>query len=208
MDELPADLQPDFLVAAYRNGYFPMDDGPDATDEVRWYEPDPRAVLPLQRVTVGRTLARTLRNHPFDLRTNGAFEQVVRACARPRDGEDGVWISERFVQAYCALHERRNARSFEAWLDGELVGGLYGVQIGRAFFAESMFHTARDAGNVVLCWSAAYLAERGTLLYDVQFVSDHLQRLGVVEIPLAEYRRRLSAATDLKLLSREEMAAG
>lgn len=200
MDDLPADLQPDFLIAAYRAGYFPMDDGEDASDDVRWYEPDPRAVLPLQGVRVSRTLARTLRNHPFELRTNGAFEQVMRACGRPRDPEDGVWISERFVRAYCALRARRNARSFEAWLAGELVGGLYGVQIGRAFFAESMFHTARDAGNVVLCWSASYLAERGTLLYDVQFVSDHLERLGVIEIPLDEYRVRLSAATELKML--------
>jgi leucyl/phenylalanyl-tRNA--protein transferase len=207
VDDLPDDLQPAFLIAAYRAGYFPMDDGPDASGEVRWYEPDPRAVLPLHNLHVGRTLARTLRNHPFELRTNGDFEQVVRACARPRDAEDGVWISERFVRAYCALQRTRNARSFEAWQDGKLVGGLYGVQIGRAFFAESMFHTARDAGNVVLCWSAAFVAERGTLLYDVQFTSDHLERLGVVEIPLAEYRNRLALATELKMLRPEDLAA-
>ena len=195
MAGLPEDLRPEFLVAAYAAGYFPMDDGVDDDGPVRWYEPDLRAVVPLDPPRIPRSVQRALRRAPFRVSTGAAFVDVVRRCARPRSDDDGVWISQRFVEAYAALAELGLATSFEAWQGDDLVAGLYGVAIGRAFMAESMFHVAPDAGNVVLASSLLGLQAAGFTLYDVQFVSEHLGRFGAVEVPVAEYRRRLERAT-------------
>ncbi len=191
---LPEDLEPENLLRAYAAGWFPMDDRADANGPVCWYDPDPRAILPLDGLRPSRTLLRVLRQGRYEVRVDAATPQVIRACAEPRSADDGVWISERFVRAYTALHELGYVHSFEAWRDGRLAGGVYGVALGRAFMAESMFHTERDAGNVALVAGAWHLRRLGFELFDVQFTSPHLTRLGAVEVPRPHYRRMLVAA--------------
>ena len=192
--DLPPDLQPEQLLRAYASGWFPMDDGLDAAGAVRWYDPDPRAILPLDGIRTSRTLRRVLRQGRFELRIDGACAEVIRACARPRSDDDGVWISRRFQRAYLRLHELGYVHSLETWRDGRLVGGLYGVALGRAFMAESMFHRETDAGSVALVAGAWHLRRLGFELFDVQFSSEHLARLGVVELPRMHYRRLLASA--------------
>jgi leucyl/phenylalanyl-tRNA--protein transferase len=192
--ELPPELRPSFLLAAYAQGYFPMDDGPDCSGPVAWYAADPRAVLPLDGLRLSRGVRRSLRRHAYVERTDAAFEAVMRRCARPRFPGDGVWISERFVHAYCALHRLGAARSFEVYAGDDLVAGVYGVALERAFFAESTFHDAPDAGTVALVGMARRLRDEGYRLCDIQQLSPQLARLGAVEVPLDEYRALLERA--------------
>jgi leucyl/phenylalanyl-tRNA---protein transferase len=182
--ELPPELAPSFLLGAYAQGYFPMDDAPDCSGPVAWYSADPRAVLPLEELRLSRGIRRALRRHAYD----------ERRCARPRCEGDGVWISERFVRAYCALHRLGAARSFEVYAGDALVAGVYGVTLARAFFAESTFHDAPDAGTVALVGMARRLRAEGYLLCDIQQLSPQLARLGAVEVPLDEYRALLARA--------------
>jgi len=191
---LPPELEPEYLLRAYAAGWFPMDEEADAGGPVRWYDPDPRAILPLDGVRPSRTLLRILRQGRYELRIDTAFDRVIEACARPRDPEDGVWISDRFVRAYGQLHALGYAHSFEAWRGDVLAGGLYGVALGRAFMAESMFHDEPDAGNVALVTAAWHLRRLGFELFDVQFSTPHLARLGAVEMPRPHYRRLLARA--------------
>jgi leucyl/phenylalanyl-tRNA--protein transferase len=186
------ELEPGFLLRAYASGYFPMDHGRRSRGRVRWYAPDPRAILPLDAPRIERTLRRQ-RAHGFDLRIDTQFGEVMRRCARWEQPAD-VWISERLCAAYEALHADGFAHSFEAWLGRDLVAGLYGVTIGRAFMAESMFHERPGAGSVVLAWSAAHLRGHGFTLYDIQMLSPHLERLGAIEISADEYLELLAAA--------------
>ena len=186
------ELEPDFLLRAYAAGYFPMDRGRRARGRVHWYAPDPRAILPLDAPRIERTLRRQ-RTHAFDLRIDTCFDEVMRRCARWKQPAD-VWISERLCAAYEALHAGGFAHSFEAWEGTELVAGLYGVTIGRAFMAESMFHERPGAGSLVLAWSAAHLRSHEFTLYDIQMLSPHLERLGAIEISADEYLERLRAA--------------
>jgi len=188
---------PDLLLRAYRAGAFPMaeQDGP-----IRWYSPDPRAILPLGGLRIARSLRRKLKQQPFDLHSNRDFEAVMRACAAPRADRTDTWIDDRLVEAYVGLRERGHAHSVEAWLDGVLVGGLYGVQIGGAFFGESMFSRPElggtDASKVCLVALVATLAAHDFTLLDTQFWTPHLGRFGCVEIPRADYLRRLAAALE------------
>jgi leucyl/phenylalanyl-tRNA--protein transferase len=191
---LPAELQPEHLLRAYASGWFPMDEAKDTIGPVSWYDPDPRAILPLDAVRPSRTLLRILRQGRFELRIDTACEQVIRACARPRFAGDGVWISDRFVRAYLRMHELGYVHSLEAWRDDVLAGGLYGVALGRAFMAESMFHHEPHAGSVALVAGAWHLRRLGFELFDVQFSSPHLERLGVVEVLRHDYRRLLARA--------------
>jgi leucyl/phenylalanyl-tRNA--protein transferase len=186
------ELEPDFLLRAYAAGYFPMDRGRRSSGRVRWYAPDPRAILPLDAPRIERTLRRSRRD-ALELRIDTAFADVMRRCARWGEPSE-VWISERLCAAYEALHRDGFAHSFEAWAGRDLVAGLYGVTIGRAFMAESMFHDRPGAGSLVLAWSASHLRAHGFTLYDIQMLSPHLERLGAIEIPAAEYLDRLSAA--------------
>jgi leucyl/phenylalanyl-tRNA--protein transferase len=186
------ELEPDFLLRAYAAGYFPMDQGRRSRGRVRWYAPDPRAILPLDAPRIERTLRRH-RSRGFELRIDTSFAVVMRRCARWDEPAD-VWISERLCAAYEALHADGFAHSFEAWAGDDLVAGLYGVTIGRAFMAESMFHVAPGAGSLVLAWSAAHLRERGFTLYDIQMLSPHLERLGAIEVSAEEYLERLHDA--------------
>jgi leucyl/phenylalanyl-tRNA---protein transferase len=185
-------LTPEGVLLAYRHGIFPMAD--ERSSEVLWFRPDPRAVIPLDGFHVSRTLARTLRRRIFEVRVDTDFEGVMRGCA---DRPEGTWISERFVEVYGALHRAGTAHSVEAWRGGRLAGGAYGLALGGAFMAESMFHRERDASKVALAALVHRLLERGFALLDVQYLTPHLESLGAVEITRREYERRLQHALDL-----------
>lgn len=174
-------LSPEVLLWAYGIGVFPM--GEEGTDEIAWFRPDPRAVLPLDRLHVPRRLARTLRSGRFRTTRDQAFPEVMRGCAEGRP----VWITERLVEAYTRLHELGHAHSLEVWQDERLAGGIYGVQLGAAFMGESMFHRVRDASKVALVRLVERLREQGFEFLEVQYLTGHLARLGAVDIPLAEY---------------------
>jgi leucyl/phenylalanyl-tRNA---protein transferase len=185
-------LTPEGVELAYRHGIFPMAD--ERTAEILWFRPDPRAVIPLDGFHVSRSLARTLRRAAFDVRIDTDFEGVMRGCA---DRPEGTWISERFVEVYGALHRAGKAHSVEAWREGRLAGGVYGLALGGAFMAESMFHRETDASKVALAALTSRLRERGFILLDVQYVTPHLESLGAIEITRREYERRLERALAL-----------
>ncbi|NTU84633.1 MAG: leucyl/phenylalanyl-tRNA--protein transferase [Chloroflexales bacterium] len=185
-------LTPDALIAAYSQGIFPMADEDGA---IGWYEPRIRAIIPLDAFVVPRRLARTVRGGRFEVRYDSAFEAVMRACAAPAPGRETTWISEEMVAAYVTLHRLGHAHSVECWREGLLVGGLYGVNIGGLFAGESMFHRERDASKVALVHLVARLRAGGFVLLDSQFiVGPHMLQFGTLEIPRAEYHRRLRAA--------------
>jgi leucyl/phenylalanyl-tRNA--protein transferase len=183
-------LEPGLVLAAYRSGVFPWS---ERGRPVTWWCPDPRAILPLHELHVPRRLARTLARGPWDVRVNEAFDEVVRACAvRP----EGTWIHPEMAACYRALHARGAAHSLEVRREGRLVGGIFGVAVGGAFAAESMFHRARDASKVALVHLVRRLAARGFALLDVQFATDHLRRFGVRQIPRREYLARLAEVVE------------
>ncbi len=183
-------LTPAVLEYAYRNGRFPM---PDWQGTMRWYQPDPRAVLPLDKFHASRSLKRTLRSKIFEITFDKDFVGVMKGCANRKS----TWITEEFYSGYTALHRLGKAHSVEVWRDGKLVGGTYGVHLGGAFFAESKFHTETDASKVALAKLVEHLNERGFALLEVQFLTDHLKQFGVIEIPDEEYLQRLDAALKL-----------
>lgn len=185
MEELP--LTPEVLVAAYASGIFPM----DVDGELCWFSPDPRTIIPLDSFHASKTLMQTYRQGRFEMRIDTAFEAVMRGCGH-RD--EGTWISEEIVEAYCQLHELGAAHSVETWRNGELAGGLYGVALGGAFFGESMFSRQRDASKVALVALVQRMRERGFTLLDVQFTTEHLARFGAIEIPREEYLQKLAQA--------------
>ena len=185
---LPVDL----LLSAYASGWFPMAVG---TGDIRWFSPDPRGILPLETFHIPRRLERTVRRGPFHIGVNRRFAEVVRACADADRGDDGgTWIDGEIFESYCALHEAGYAHSVEAWHDGRLAGGLYGVALGGAFFGESMFHRETDASKVALVGLVERLRERGFSLLDTQWTTPHLEQFGAVEIPRSRYLRMLAAA--------------
>jgi len=192
-----ADLEPGTLLAAYRAGLFPMGLGRHGRGPVGWWSPDPRGVLPLDGLLISRSLRRSCAR--FEVRIDSAFDDVVDACADP--GRPGRWITGRFAQAYARLHRLGWAHSVECWQGGRLAGGLYGVAIGGLFAGESMFHRETDASKVALVALVRMLAGSGAdrRLLDVQWQTPHLTRLGVVEVPRAEYLARLRAALPLPL---------
>lgn len=177
------------LVSAYREGIFPMalEDG-----EIGWFSPDPRGIIPLDTFHVSRRLQRVVRSAAWSVRVNTRFEDVMRACAE-RPGE-GTWISDEIFDSYVALHRQGTAHSLEVWRDDVLVGGLYGVHIGGAFFGESMFHRVTDASKVALVALVERLRARGFLLLDTQWTTQHLEQFGAIEIPRPEYLRKLKEA--------------
>jgi leucyl/phenylalanyl-tRNA---protein transferase len=183
------ELTPQLLLSAYCQGVFPMaqDDG-----QIYWYDPDPRAILPLDGFHVSRSLARTVKQRPFTIRANTDFEGVMRACAMLK--RKRTWISEEMIVAYTRLHEMGFAHSVEAWRNGRLAGGLYGVTIGGLFAGESMFHRERDASKVTLVHLVDTLQQGGFRLLDIQFMTDHLAQFGAVTIPRPVYKARLLRA--------------
>jgi leucyl/phenylalanyl-tRNA---protein transferase len=193
---LGADLEPGTLLAAYRSGLFPMPLHP--LGPMGWWSPDPRGVLPLGGLRVSRSLRRSCRR--FEVRVDSAFAEVVTACASPR--RRGGWITAEIRDAYAELHQLGWAHSIEAWDDHGLAGGLYGVAIGGLFAGESMFHTKTDASKVALVALDDLLSD-GTQgrLVDIQWCTDHLASLGVVEVPRPRYLELLATAIDLPLPS-------
>jgi leucyl/phenylalanyl-tRNA--protein transferase len=181
----------DDVLLAYASGWFPM---ADDEGRIRWYSPDPRGIIPLDAVHVPKRLARTLRQNAFEVRFDTAFGEVIRACADDR--EEGTWITREIIDTYVALHREGLAHSVEAWLGGELAGGLYGVALRGAFFGESMFHRVTDASKVALISLTEHLRRRGYFLLDVQWVTPHLETFGAVEISRREYLRRLKLAIE------------
>lgn len=187
----------ELLLRAYAQGIFPMAH-PECDDDVYWYAPDPRAILPLDGFRTSRRLRQTVRRGLFEIRVNTAFRQVMQSCAAPRDQQPSTWISSGLLDAYTELHSYGFAHSVEAWTpEGELVGGLYGVGLGGLFAGESMFHTATDASKVCLVHLVERMRERGFALLDIQFMTDHLARFGACEISRDEYEARLAGALEL-----------
>jgi leucyl/phenylalanyl-tRNA--protein transferase len=186
-------LTPEIILNAYAIGIFPMAENRD-DPELYWVDPDLRGILPLDGFHLPRRLARTLRQGPFEIRADSAFAEVLRGCAEATSDRPQTWINAEIELLYTQLFERGHAHSVEAWADGELVGGLYGVHIGGAFFGESMFSRATDASKVALAHLVARLRSGGFSLLDTQFVTTHLAQFGAIQIPRADYRKRLRAA--------------
>lgn len=182
------ELEPDVLLGAYADGIFPM---ADESGEIEWFSPDPRAILPLDGFRVSNNLRRTVRSGRFDVQMNGDFAGVMRACA---ERDEGTWISAEIIEAYTRLHALGFGYSVEAHRNGSLVGGLYGVALGGAFFGESMFHRETDASKVALVHLVERMKARGFTLLDVQFMTPHLRQFGTIEIPRKTYLARLQSA--------------
>lgn len=183
-------LTPELLIRGYANGIFPM--GDEATGAVRWHDPNPRAHLPLDEFHVPHNLRRRVRRREFDVTTDQAFADVIRACAdRPH-----TWITPRIIRVYTALHDRGYAHSVECWQEDKLAGGLYGVALGGAFFGESMFFRVSNASKVALVHLVRQLRAGGFVLLDTQYSTEHLERFGGTEMPRGPFKRRLSHALD------------
>ncbi|MCP5098411.1 MAG: leucyl/phenylalanyl-tRNA--protein transferase [Chloroflexi bacterium] len=189
--ETRVELTPELLLSAYCQGIFPMahDDG-----NIYWYDPDPRAIIPLDEFHVSRSLRRTLGKRPFTIRINTAFVEVMHACAAPNIGRESTWISDEIILAYTRLHRLGFAHSVETWLDGKLVGGLYGVAVRGLFAGESMFSHITDGSKVALAHLVTQMRQQGLMLLDIQFMTDHLMRFGAIEVSSQAYKRLLAAA--------------
>jgi leucyl/phenylalanyl-tRNA---protein transferase len=183
----------DLLVSAYASGWFPM-----AVDvgDIRWYSPDPRGIIPLDRFHVPSRLARVMRGGAFRIEIDRDFDAVIRACAEVDrdDDEPGTWIDEVIIESYCAMHRAGLAHSVETWQDDRLVGGLYGVALGGAFFGESMFHYVTDASKVALVALVNRVRSQGYRLLDIQWVTPHLQQFAATEVPRRTYLKMLEEA--------------
>lgn len=186
-------LTPDLLLRAYAIGIFPMAES-RVDPELHWIDPDMRGVLPLDRLHVPRKLRAKIRRGIFEVRCNTAFEEVIQGCAEPAENRPDTWINPVIEQLYNELYEMGFAHSVECWQDGRLVGGLYGVSLGAAFFGESMFSRADDASKVALVELVLRLRKGGFQLLDTQFTTPHLSRFGAKEIPREDYRRLLTKA--------------
>jgi leucyl/phenylalanyl-tRNA--protein transferase len=188
-----ADLSIERLLTAYRSGIFPWYSG---AEPILWWSPDPRMVLFCEELKVSRSLAKNTRNKGYEIRIDSAFSSVIKACAGPRKGESGTWLGKPMQAAYLALHQAGHAHSYETWQDGRLVGGLYGVAIGRMFYGESMFSTETDASKVALVGLVEDLRRREMPLIDCQQRTPLLASLGAREIPRREFLRRVAALVD------------
>lgn len=189
-DIRPSMIDPEVLLQGYRLGVFPMamEDG-----EIEWFSPDPRAILPLDKFHIPRTLERIVRKKSFEIRINTSFLEVMQECAQRAE----TWINDEIIESYTGLHQLGHAHSVEAWHNDELAGGLYGVAIGGAFFGESMFHHVRDASKFALLALVERLRERRFALLDTQWLTPHLAKFGAVEIPRHQYLHLLSSAVNL-----------
>jgi leucyl/phenylalanyl-tRNA--protein transferase len=193
-DSASSEITPEVLLRAYACGIFPMAESAD-DPSLFWVEPEIRGVIPLDGFRIASRLARTVRTEVFTVTVDRAFKAVIDGCAAPQAGRNDTWINKRIRDLYIALHGLGHAHSVEVWNGDELVGGLYGVHLGRAFFGESMFHRARDASKVALVHLVARLIVGGFELLDTQYVTEHLRSFGAVEVP----RRRYTALLDKAL---------
>ena len=183
-------IEPEVLLHGYRLGVFPM---AMADGAIEWFSPEPRAILPLHEFHVPHTVERAARKKTFEIRIDDSFVEVMRECAQRRE----TWINDEIVASYARLHELGHAHSVEAWQNGKLAGGLYGVAIGGAFFGESMFHEVRDASKVALLGLVEHLRARKFVLLDTQWLTPHLEQFGAIEIPRAKYLHMLTTAVNL-----------
>jgi leucyl/phenylalanyl-tRNA---protein transferase len=189
-------LDPSLLLKAYAAGIFPMADDRDAAD-VYWVEPRKRGILPLKGFRLSRSLAKTLKSGRFETSVDAAFCEVVRRCAEAVTDRPSTWINHQIESSVALLHKAGHAHSIETWADGQLVGGLYGIRLGRAFFGESMFSRATDASKVALAHLVARMRIGGFTLLDCQFITPHLESLGAIEIDRTDYMALLSAAVSV-----------
>lgn len=186
------DLQPARLLSAYRQGIYPWSVNP-----VTWWSPDPRGIIELEEFHVSKSLTKFIRKGVYDITMDKAFREVIHACAQPGQNRHQTWISPEFIEAYTRLHEMGHAHSVECWLDGKLVGGIYGVVVGGAFAGESMFHTADNASKVALHYLVEHLRARQFALFDIQMVTAATKPMGAKNIPRMEYLTRLADAVSL-----------
>ena len=192
-------LTPEILLRAYAEGLFPMAER-RGDPTLYWVSPDKRGILPLDAFHVPRRLARTVRSNHFTVTADQAFRDVMLACAAPTPTRPESWINDEILRLYTALHVSGHAHSIECWRDGELVGGLYGVRLGAAFFGESMFSRQRDASKVALVTLVEGLRRGGFALLDTQFLTSHLARFGAIEVPRQHYQMKLNAALNREAL--------
>lgn len=189
-------INADILLRAYAAGIFPMAESA-ASDELLWFDPPVRAIIPLDdSFHVPRRLLRAIKRRPYEVRLDTAFEKVMRACAEPTPDRPTTWINQEIIALYRDLHEHGHAHSVEIWRDDALIGGLYGVSIGSAFFGESMFSRSSDASKIALVHLVALLRNCGFILLDTQFKTEHLAQFGTIEITRAAYRKRLAKALE------------
>ncbi len=196
-DDIAIEITPQVLLKAYSCGIFPMAESAD-DPVLYWIEPQSRGVLPLDSVHVPKRLARTIRSGRFEMRIDSNFDAVIDGCAASRPGRRSTWINVRIRQLYGALFRQGHCHTVETWADGRLVGGLYGVALGGAFFGESMFSTETDASKVALVYLVARLVGGGFTLLDTQFVTDHLRQFGTIELDRTAFHAALETALDQK----------
>ncbi|MBI5131219.1 MAG: leucyl/phenylalanyl-tRNA--protein transferase [Rhodopseudomonas palustris] len=192
-DSANAEITPEVLLRAYACGIFPMAESID-DPTLFWVEPELRGIIPLGGFRVASRLARTVRSDAFTVTVDRDFKGVIDGCAAPQPGRDDTWINRRIRELYSGLYDIGHCHSVEVWQNGDLVGGLYGVSLGRAFFGESMFHRTRDASKVALVHLVARLLAGGYELLDTQYVTDHLRSFGAIEVPRQRYRSLLDDA--------------
>lgn len=195
-DDIMIEITPQVLLKAYSCGIFPMAESAD-DPALYWIEPQQRGILPLDTVHIPRRLARTIRTTPMQVRVDTDFEGVIEGCAAARPGRRSTWINGRIRALYRELFNQGHCHTIEVWHGSKLVGGLYGVAVGAAFFGESMFSTERDASKIALVHLVARLIDGGFALLDTQFVTDHLRQFGTIEIDRDEFHRRLDQALRL-----------
>ncbi|HBF30699.1 leucyl/phenylalanyl-tRNA--protein transferase [Rhizobium sp.] len=188
-----ASITPDILLRAYSIGLFPMAEAAD-DPEIFWVEPEVRGIIPLNDFHISKSLAKAIRQKPFDIRFDTAFEKVLDKCAEPAPDRPSTWINQTIRELYTALHQMGHAHSVEAFEGDELVGGLYGVSLGAAFFGESMFSRRSNASKISLVYLVERLKAQGFVLLDTQFTTDHLKTFGAVDMPKAEYEGLLHSA--------------
>lgn len=189
-------LTPQILLKAYSCGLFPMSESAD-DPELFWVDPEVRGIIPLDQFHTPRSLKKVINRNVFDIKINSAFGQVMRECAKETDDRPSTWINDTILKLYQELHETGHAHSVEAWKDGNLVGGLYGVSLGSAFFGESMFSRATDASKVCLAFLVNHMKNNGFTLLDTQFTTDHLMRFGAIDISRDQYAIHLSKAMEV-----------
>jgi leucyl/phenylalanyl-tRNA---protein transferase len=189
----PPEITPDLVLQAYSIGLFPMAETAEQ-DHLFWVDPEARGIFPLDGLIVSKSLAKTVRSDRYEVRINNDFDAVIEGCATPVPERGQTWINRPIRRLYKALFERGNVHTVETWAAGKIVGGLYGVSLGAAFFGESMFHTSRDASKVALVHLVARLRRGGFRLLDTQFATPHLASLGVIEVPRMRYRALLEDA--------------
>lgn len=192
------EITPEVLLKAYSCGIFPMAESAD-DPQLFWIEPQARGLLPLSAVSVPRRLARTIRQEPFEIRIDCDFDRVIEGCAAAKPGRSSTWINDRIRNLYSDLFRMGHCHTVEVWSrDGQLVGGLYGVALGGAFFGESMFSRERDASKIALIYLCARLIHGGFVMLDTQFVTDHLRQFGAIEIDRSQFQSQLDCALSVE----------